>query len=83
MNEVVEVEARFETDGTIHPLAFSWHGKRYRVASLGRQWEQGEARHFLVMAHDEQIYELAYFPEETCWKLQRTPRDLRPPRHVV
>jgi hypothetical protein len=83
MNEVIAVEARFEIDGAIHPLAFSWRGKRYRVVSLGRQWEEGEARHFLVMTPEEQIYELAYLLEESRWILRRTPKDFRPPRRMA
>jgi hypothetical protein len=83
MNEVIAVEARFEIDGAIHPLAFSWRGKRYRVVSLGRRWEEGEARHFLVMTPEEQIYELAYLLEESRWILRRTPKDFRPPRRMA
>jgi hypothetical protein len=83
MSEIIAVEARFETDGTIRPLAFIQRGVRYRVASLGRQWEQGDERHFLVMTPSEQIYELVYQPGEGCWKLKRQPEDFRPPRRVV
>lgn len=83
MSEIIAVEARFEADGTIRPLAFFRRGRRYRVASLGRQWEQGDERHFLVMTPSEQVYELVYQSGEGCWKLQRQPKDFRPPRRVV
>lgn len=83
MSEIIAVEARFEADGTIRPLAFNHHGVRYRVSSLGRQWEQGDELHFLVMTPSEQIYELVYQPSEGCWKLQRQPKDFRPPMRMV
>lgn len=83
MSEIIAVEARFEADGNIRPLAFFRRGRRYRVASLGRQWEQGDERHFLVMTPSEQVYELVYQSGEGCWKLQRQPKDFRPPRRVV
>jgi hypothetical protein len=83
MSEIIAVEARFEADGTIRPLAFFHDGARYQVASLGRQWEQGDERHFLVMTPSEQVYELVYQLNEGCWKLQRQPKDFQPPMRVV
>lgn len=83
MSETIAVEARFEADGTIHPLVFFHQGKRYQVASLGRQWVQGDERHFLVMTPSEQVYELVYHQSEGCWKLQRQPKDFRPPMRAV
>jgi len=83
VNEVIAVETRFKADGVIRPLAFSWRGKRYHVASIGRQWEQDGERHFLVMTPDEQVYELAYLLKEGCWRLRRRSQDFRPPRQAV
>ncbi len=83
MSESITVEARFEADGTIRPLAFTHHGVQYQVVSLGRQWEQGDERHFLVMTASEQVYELVYQSREGCWKLQRQPKDFRPPGRMV
>ena len=83
MNESIAVEVRLKADGAIRPLAFSWRGKRYRVTSIGRQWEQDGERHFLVMTPDEQVYELAYLQKEGDWRLRRRPQDFRPPRRVI
>jgi hypothetical protein len=83
MSEIITVEARFEADGTIRPLAFFWRGARHKVASHGRQWEQGDERHYLVMTPGEQIFELVYQSAESRWKLQREPEDFRPPRRMV
>ncbi len=83
MNEVIAVEARFEPDGTIHPLTFLWQERRYRVTSLSRQWEHDGEHRFLVMTAEEHIFVLAYFPEERIWRLNRRPEDFRGPRKVV
>jgi hypothetical protein len=77
VNEAIAVEARFEEDGAIRPLAFMWQGKRYQVASLGRHWKQDGEHRFLVMTHGEQIYELAYLIAEAAWRLRRCPKDFR------
>lgn len=77
MNEKIAVEAHFEVDGTIRPIAFLWQGKRLRIASLGRRWEKESERHFLVMTHDEQVYELVFLTTECGWRLRRRPQDFR------
>ena len=83
VNETIAVEVRLKANGAILPLAFSWRGKRYRVTSIGRQWEQEGERHFLVMTADEQVYELAYLRKEGDWRLRRLPQDFRPLRRAV
>ncbi len=83
MNESIAVEARFEEDGAIFPLAFIWQGRRYSISSLGRQLEQDGERRFLVMTLNEQIYELAYQPMEGTWRLSRRPGDFGGARATV
>lgn len=75
MKEPIAVEARFEADGTIRPKAFLWQGRRYRIASLGRQWEDEDERHFLVMTADNRVYELAFLLQQAAWRLIRRPQD--------
>ncbi|NIS79931.1 MAG: hypothetical protein GTO14_06940 [Anaerolineales bacterium] len=75
MNEPIAVEARFEVDGTIRPMAFIWQGRRYRITSLGRQWEQDSERRFLVMTSSYRVYEVAYLRQESAWRLRRSPED--------
>jgi hypothetical protein len=82
MKEPIAVEARFERDGTLRPLSFDWKGRRYLVESQGRQWEEKDVQHFLVMVGEDQVFELAYFPSENQWKLIRSPHDLRR-QHIV
>lgn len=78
MKERITVEARFEAEGRVQPLAFEWRGLRFRVASVGRAWQEASERRFLVMTPEEQVYELAYAPEPAAgqWWLLRVPKGL-------
>jgi hypothetical protein len=65
------VEARFEEDGSLTPLAFVWRGARLPVASQGRAWTTGEGddrrRHYLVMTAGGVTFELAFAPGTLHW----------------
>ncbi len=76
MSIPIAVEAKFETDGSIRPLAFIWKDERVAIASLGRRWEQDGEVHFLVMSADEKVYELAFRQTDSVWLLYRRPEDL-------
>lgn len=73
MDEPIEVEVRFLTDGEIRPQAFRWEGRLYEIAAVGRQWTQEGERRFLVMTPDERVFELAYLADAAAWRLRRTP----------
>jgi hypothetical protein len=79
----IEVEARFGPEGTLHVTAFHWRGKRYGPLSMGRRWEQGGERRFLVMDPAERVFEIAFQPQEIRWVLRRTPSDFGPRRRRV
>ena len=65
------VDARFEEDGSLTPLAFQWGGARLPVASHGRAWATGEReglrRHYLVMMPGEMTFELTFAPSTLRW----------------
>ncbi|MFZ2098481.1 MAG: hypothetical protein WAV05_17755 [Anaerolineales bacterium] len=65
--EAIEVTARFDVQGNITPLNFSWKGGIYQVESTGRHWQDVEGMHFLVMVSGEKIYELTYRSGEGRW----------------
>jgi PncC family amidohydrolase len=52
------VTADMLPDGTMHPQIFVWQGKQLSVASVGRQWVEGERRHILVMTANHEAFEL-------------------------
>lgn len=75
MTESIPVEARFESDGSLQPIAFEWQGQRFEIESHGRQWEEHGMQHFLVMVPRNQVFELVYHKEESLWRLERSPKD--------
>ena len=75
MSEVIHVEVRFGDDGEILPLAFVWEERRFSVLSLGRQWQEGDFRHFLVMTSGEQVFSIAYNEETGSWCMGRSPAE--------
>jgi hypothetical protein len=78
MNDPIAVEARFEPDGSIQPGALVWHGHRIDVQSVGRQWDEDDGRHILVLSAGKQA-ELVYRPADAAWNLRRSPLDFGSP----
>ena len=81
--EPISVEAHFDEDGTLRPLAFLWQGERLSVHSAGRQWDAGEHRHFLVEVAGLGVFELTYHQSEHRWHLRRTPSDFGPRKRSI
>jgi len=75
LSDVIHVEARFGEDGEIFPLVFVWEKRRFSVLALGRQWQVGQSRHFLVMASGEQVFDITYNEEEGSWCMGRSPAE--------
>ena len=71
MMEPIVVTARFDEQGTITPLHFTWKGGRYRVESTGRCWLDDHGQHILVMVASGQIYELTYKIGEGRWYIEQ------------
>jgi len=68
--EPVEVMARFDAEGQLLPLSFSWQGQSYAVNSTGRRWQDDAGQHILVMVPGDRVFELAYAPAEMRWYLR-------------
>jgi hypothetical protein len=69
--ELIEVTARFDEQGVVHPISFSHAGRTYRIAPTGRRWEDERGLHILVMAPLERVVELVFVPSQKCWYLAR------------
>jgi hypothetical protein len=65
--EPVEVIARFDDQGRLTPLSFTWQGRSFPVDSTGRRWQDERGEHILVMIPIEQVCELVFNPEERRW----------------
>jgi hypothetical protein len=69
MADLVDVTARWDTQGEITPLSFIWQGRSYVVASIGRRWRNESGQHILCMASGEQVFELVFQAAEGRWLL--------------
>ncbi len=70
-DEAVAVDAQFLSDGEVRPTAFTWRGRRWSVAGLGRQWDETDGRHVLVVAPDGSRFELCLNSAQGNWRLLR------------
>ena len=83
MSDVIHIEARFRDDGEILPLAFVWEERRFTALALGRQWQKGPSRHFLVMTSREQVFEITHNVDEGNWHMGRSPAEFVRSRQAV
>jgi hypothetical protein len=70
-NDSVTVTASMDHQGQIAPKAFTWHGKRYTLTSVGRQWDTEEGRHILVESAGGDRFELQLSRLDLVWRLKR------------
>jgi len=70
--EPIEVTARFDQQGTVTPLQFTWKGNLRRVESTGRRWKDEAGQHILVMVASGRMYQLTFRSEEGRWYLSRS-----------
>jgi hypothetical protein len=77
--ESIEVTARFDEQGIITPLHFTWKEGIYRVESTGRRWLDEAGQHILVMISSGRIYELIFKSGEGRWYIGKA----RPDRMVI
>jgi hypothetical protein len=69
--ELIEVTVRFDEQGTITPLHFTWKSSLQRVESTGRHWTDEIGQHFLVMVTSGRIYELIFKSDEGHWFIRQ------------
>ena len=67
MAEVIDVTARWNIQGEITPLSFTWQGRDYQVVSIGRRWRDETGQHILCMAPGDQIFELVFQAAHARW----------------
>ena len=71
--EPVEVTAHFDLQGQATPLSYVLHGRKYKVASSGRRWQDENGIHILIMAPDERVSELIFVAQKGRWYLKPIP----------
>ena len=75
MSDIIQVEARFGEEGEILPLVFVWEEHRFPVLALGRQWQEGNSHHFLVMTSGEKVFEITFNEDDGSWCIARSPAE--------
>ena len=70
--EPIEVVVRFNENGELTPLNFTWNLQSYQLVSTGRQWVAEDGRHILVMSAAERVFELLFNTLEGRWYLKET-----------
>lgn len=68
--EAVEVTVRYDKEGKVTPLRFTWQGREYMVEGTGRRWQAQDGLHLLVMAAGERVFELLFVPVEGRWYIK-------------
>ncbi|MBN2147424.1 MAG: hypothetical protein JW726_08545 [Anaerolineales bacterium] len=69
--EAIEVTVHFSETGKSTPLRFTWNKSTYLIESVGRQWQDEQGLHFLVMVTGGRMFELLFDCETRCWFLER------------
>jgi hypothetical protein len=73
MKERIEVTAKFDADGRVTPLRFIWKGRRYRIDTYGRRWEDTQGLHILVMIPRGRVFQLLFDRQAGMWFLEKSP----------
>jgi hypothetical protein len=68
--ELIEVTARFDTEGRVTPLQIAWKGSLVPIDSTGRRWEAEDGQHILAMLPGDRVIELVFKPVESRWYLR-------------
>ncbi len=67
--ELMEVTARFSSDGKITPISFKHQSHLYQVDAVGRSWTDDKGHHILVLVPGERVFELVFAPQSGGWYL--------------
>jgi hypothetical protein len=73
--EAIDVTARFDETGKVHPISLRWLGREYRVEAVGRRWQAEDGLHVLVICTTGQAFEIRFNPAEGRWYLVQVPSD--------
>lgn len=75
VNVPTAVEARFDEQGKITPIAFHWRGRDVRISDVGRRWTEvcdtHRIHHYLVMTSSQDTFELCLDTETMQWRITR------------
>lgn len=70
-DEPANVVAAMDGEGNLNPQRFTWQKHKYRIISVGRQWDEADGRHVLVEAVDGTRFELQLRRQDFGWRVRR------------
>jgi len=73
--ETIEVTARFDKNGDIHPIQLRWQGRKYLVEAAGRRWQAQDGLHILVLTPSRRAFEICFNAAEGRWYMVQTPSE--------
>ena len=76
MSRLEEITVRWEPDGSISPLRFTWKGHVHTVDSVGRSWRAEDGYHVLCMPGANEVVELVLTSELVWWLVEPARRRL-------
>ncbi len=71
--EPIQVNIRFNQDGTIDPYSMLQHGVEQIFLSTGRRWVDRDGQHILAMLPGNRVVELVFNQEQLRWYLKTIP----------
>ncbi len=75
-DEPVSVTATMDEEGKLDPQRVVWQGHKYKVTTVGRQWDEADGRHVLVETAGGMRFELQLRREDFAWRVRRVWRAL-------
>jgi hypothetical protein len=71
VDERVSVVAAMNDEGQVNPQRLTWQARKYRITSVGRQWDEEDGRHILAETVDSTRFELLLQREDFVWRIKR------------
>ena len=71
VDERVSVVAAMDDEGQLNPQRVTWQARKYRITSVGRQWDEDDGRHVLVEVTNGTRFELLLRREDFVWRIKR------------
>lgn len=73
--EKIDITTRFKRDGSLIPIDFSLEDQTIQIMNIGRQWDNEDGKHILVVDFGENTYHLFFQLSDLSWYLMR---DIKP-----
>jgi len=70
-DEPASVVAAMNDEGNLSPQRVTWQKHKYRIISVGRQWDETDGRHVLAEAADGTRFELQLRRQDFAWRVRR------------